>query len=79
MPDPRTPEILAWLDTLDLAERLAAMHAMMIAFPALQRSRDWKARLAALRGELQPTAGQLGDILKATGAIAGRLKDELAA
>jgi hypothetical protein len=78
MPDPRTPQILAWLDTLPLVERLATMHAMASAFPPLQRSAYWKARMGALRDELRPTARQLGDILKEAGRIGGRLKAELA-
>jgi hypothetical protein len=37
MTDPRTPEIIAWPDTLPLTERLVTLHAMTIAFPPLQR------------------------------------------
>jgi hypothetical protein len=76
--DPRTPEILAWLETLPLAERLATMHAMVLAFPALHRSQQWKARLAVVRAELAPTAKQLGDILKKASQISMRLKAGLA-
>jgi hypothetical protein len=78
MRDPLTPEILAWLEGLPLAERLATMHGMAIAFPSLQRSQQWKERIAVVRAELGPTAAQLGDILKGAGAIGGRLKAALA-
>jgi hypothetical protein len=54
--DPRTPEIMTWLESLPVRERLATMHAMSIAFPMLQKSSEWKHRMAAVRGALKPTA-----------------------
>jgi hypothetical protein len=78
MCDPRTPEILAWLESLPLRKRLAAMHGMTIAFPALQRSADWKAQMGKVRDELKPTARQLGDIMREAGEIGGRLRRALA-
>jgi hypothetical protein len=38
--DPISPEIIAWLEALPLRERLTMLHAMALAFPQLQRSRD---------------------------------------
>jgi hypothetical protein len=77
MHDPRTPEILAWLETLSLRERLVTLHAMMIAFPRLQRDAEWKARIGAIRAELKPDAAQLGDILREAALQAERLQGEI--
>jgi hypothetical protein len=33
MHDPRTPEILAWVEAMPLVERLTVMHAMTFVFP----------------------------------------------
>jgi hypothetical protein len=41
MQDPRTPEILAWVDAMPIAERLTVMHAMSFAFPILKNDRGW--------------------------------------
>jgi hypothetical protein len=78
MPDPRSPEIHAWLETLPLAVRLTTLHAMSIAFPKLQRSPEWKARIGKVRDELRPTARELGGILRDAARYAERLKAELA-
>lgn len=77
MHDPRTPEILAWLETLSLRERLVTLHAMAIAFPALQRDSEWKARIGAVRAELKPDAAQLGEILREADGMSERLKQEI--
>jgi hypothetical protein len=61
--DPNAPEILAWLETLPLTERLVTLYAMSIAIPALQHSRSWKARIAAVRDALRPNEAELGYIL----------------
>jgi hypothetical protein len=76
--DADNPETIAWLDSLPLRTRVIALHAMMIALPNLQRSRGWKARIAAAHAALDPTAAQLGDILTAARSQAERLKEELA-
>jgi hypothetical protein len=60
MTDLTPPEIIAWLDTLPLKDQLMSLHAMTIAIPALQRSQPLKARTAAIRDELRPTAEELG-------------------
>jgi hypothetical protein len=78
MRDPRTPEILAWLEAmLPLDERLAVMHAMTFAFPLLKNDRAWLARIDAVIGELQPTAQRHAEILVKARKISGRLKREL--
>jgi hypothetical protein len=46
----RTPEILAWVDALPIAERLTVMHAMSFAFPMLKNDRAWKVRIARAPG-----------------------------
>jgi hypothetical protein len=79
MHDPRTPEILAWVEAMPLVERLTVMHAMTFVFPLLKSDRTWKARMAAVRTELKPTADELGDILIEASRISARLKLELAA
>jgi hypothetical protein len=78
MYDPRSPEILAWLNTLPLTDRLATLHAMPIAFPLLRRSEEWKARIAVAHAELRPAAEELGDILRDAGRRGEQLKEELA-
>ena len=77
MPDPRTPEILAWLENLPLTQRLATLHAMSFAFPLLENDRQWIRRIDAVREELQPTAAQHADILFEAGSISLRLKRQL--
>jgi hypothetical protein len=79
MHDPRSPEILAWLDTLSLRKRLATMHALMFAFPPLRRDWQWKMRMPAVHAELKPSADELGEILIEAGRISERLKLALAA
>jgi hypothetical protein len=61
--DPTAPEILAWLDTPPLRDRLATLHTMPIAFPQLRQREEWQARVALAHAELRPTAEELGDIL----------------
>ena len=77
MPDLRSAEFLAWLETLPLTARPTTLHAVSIAFPQLQPSWEWKARIARVQAELRPTARELGDILKDAGRRAERLKAEL--
>jgi hypothetical protein len=76
--DPTSPEILAWLDTLPLRERLVTLHTMMFAIPSLQRNHRWKARIAAAHAAINPNAAQLADIFTAARNRAKRLKEELA-
>jgi hypothetical protein len=71
-------EVLAWLGTLPLTERLVTLPAMTIVFPALQHSRSWKARIAAVRDALGPSEVELGYILRAAERRSVRLKKELA-
>jgi hypothetical protein len=78
MTDPRSPEVLAWLDTLPLTDRLATMHAMPIAFPRLRQSEEWKARIAVTHAELRPSAEELGDIRRDASRRGEQLKEELA-
>jgi hypothetical protein len=78
MHDPRSPEVLAWLETLPLAVRLTTLHGMSIGFPQLQRCPEWKARIAKVRDELRPSSRALGDILRIAARYAERLKAELA-
>jgi hypothetical protein len=77
MRDPRTPQILAWLATLTLRERLATMHAMSFAFPLLKNERGWRARVDEVIAALAPTARQHEDILIEAGRISQRLKRQL--
>lgn len=79
MSDPISPEILAWLETLPLSDRLTMLHAMALVFPQLQRSHDWKARIATVRAALRPTTEALGDILKEASRRGEMLKGALAA
>src|SRR6266446_2745211 len=77
MRDPRTPDILAWLEILPLSRRLATLHAMSFAFPLLKNDRQWIRRIETVLGELQPTAAQHADILFEAGNISLRLKRQL--
>ena len=77
MRDPRTPEILSWLEILPLTQRLATLHAMSFAFPLLKNDREWIRRIETVLGELQPTAAQHADILFEAGRISLRLKRQM--
>jgi hypothetical protein len=77
MRDPRTPEILAWLATLPLHDRLATMHAMSVAFPHIKNDRGWTARIEAVVAELKPTAREHMDILIEARRISRSLKHQL--
>jgi hypothetical protein len=46
MHDPRTPEILAWLETLPLTVRLTTLHAMSIASRSCGEITNGKPELA---------------------------------
>jgi hypothetical protein len=74
MHDPRTPEILAWLEAMPLADRLTVMHAMSFAFRLLKNDRGWTTKVSAVLIELKPSARQHEDILTEAGRISGRLK-----
>ena len=52
---------------------------MSIAFPQLQHSQEWKARLATVRDELRPTERELGEILRDAARHAAQFKAELEA
>jgi len=78
MHDPRTLEVLAWVEAMPLVERLATMHAMAFAFPLVKNDRKWKVQMAAVRAELKPTADELGDILVEAGKISAQIKLVLA-
>jgi hypothetical protein len=77
MQDPRTPEIMAWVDAMPLAERLTVIHAMSFAFPTLKNDRDWRAKVSTVLVELKPTKRQHEAILINAGRMSGRLKRAL--
>jgi hypothetical protein len=54
------------------------LHAIAFAFPRLQRSRDWKTRLATVRDALRPSAAALGEILKEAARRGAQMTAELA-
>ena len=74
MLDPRTPEILAWVDAMPIAERLTVMRAMSFAFPMLKNDRAWKVRIVRAPGggsdqiKKSPDGGgaQVGRLLRRT-------------
>jgi hypothetical protein len=74
MHDPRTPEILAWLESLSLRERLTTLHAMSFAFPLLKNDRGWNVRISAVLVELGPTKREHEDILMEAARMSARLK-----
>ena len=78
MHDSLNSEIIAWLETLPLTERLATLHAMSFAFPTLKNDQGWKARTDAVRAELKPTAEDLARILIEAVRISRRLDSEIA-
>ena len=61
MHDPRTPEIMAWVDVMPITERLTVMHAMSFAFPLLKNDRCWTGKVSAVLVELKPTKRQHDD------------------
>ena len=77
MRDPRAPEILAWLRTLPLRDRLATMHAMSAVFPIIKNDRAWTARVDALVAELKRTPREHEDILIEAGRICRTLRRQL--
>ena len=77
MRDPRAPEILAWLRTLPLRDRLATMHAMSAVFPVIKNDRDWTRRIDAVVAELNPTQREHADIMIEAGRISRALKQQL--
>jgi hypothetical protein len=72
MRDPRVPEILAWLRTLPLRDRLATMYAMSAVFPVIKN--DWTCRIDAVVAELNPTPREHADITIEAGRISRALK-----
>jgi hypothetical protein len=78
MHDPRTPEIMAWVNAMPIAERLTVMHAMSFAFPILKNDRAWTLKVSTALAELKPTKREHEDILIEAARMSGRLKRELA-
>jgi hypothetical protein len=74
MRDPRAPEILAWLRTLPLRDRLVTMYAMSAVFPVIKNDRDWTRRIDAVVAELNPTQREHADIMIEAGCISRALK-----
>ena len=69
MPDPLTPEIMAFLAALPPRDRLVRMYAIGNAYPALHHSPEWRAMTLALRAEIKPTADELAEILSEADGI----------
>jgi hypothetical protein len=78
MSDPRTPELFALLDDLELEQRLVMMLALSFAFLVLKNDAVWKADIAAITNELAPSPEQHADITLAALKMSGRLREELA-
>ena len=72
--DPRTPEVLAWLDAMPLDDRFTVMQAMVFAFAILKNSREWNARLDVMRGDLALTDVEHENILITAATISERVK-----
>ena len=77
MRDPRTPEILAWLDAMPLRKRIETMHGMAFALPRLKNDREWMDRINKAVAELDPDPDEMTDIIVEAGRISGRLRREL--
>jgi hypothetical protein len=77
--DPRKPEVMLWLSTLEGEQRLLMLLAMKFAFRYLEHDREWSALIKRSREEVKPTAERHAEILLRSGRIASNLKEELAA
>ena len=59
MRDPRSSEILEWIDLVQpAADRLKVLQTMAFAFPSLTHDRGWKARIAMAAAQLRPSLPQ---------------------
>jgi hypothetical protein len=52
--DPRSPEVMAWLDTLAPETLLVMLFAMSYSFPYLQEDRAWRARTDTAFKKVKP-------------------------
>jgi hypothetical protein len=78
MHDPRTPEILAWVEAMPIAERADRHARYEFRLPILKNDRGWTAKVSAVLVELKPTKRKHEDILIEAAQMSGRLKRELA-
>jgi hypothetical protein len=77
--DPRKPEVMLWLSTLEGEQRLLMLLAMKFAFRYLEIDREWAALIKRTCDDVKPTAEQHAEIVLRAGRITANLKDELAA
>jgi hypothetical protein len=77
--DPRKPEVMLWLSTLEGELRLTMLFAMKIAFRYLEHDRGWSALIKRTCDEVKPTTKQHAEIVLRATRVAGNLKEELAA
>lgn len=75
--NPKAPDVLFYVASLDPPERLAIMDAMTTVFPQLRTDRAWKAESEALWRQFESREAEA--IMVRSIAIAGRLRDELSA
>lgn len=74
--DPRSPELLAWLESLAPMDRLAARMGLTHAFTWLSADKAWKAETAALLESQMLTGRQIEDLLVRSAAIGASLTDQ---
>jgi hypothetical protein len=70
--DPRKPEVMLWLSTLEGEQRLRA-------FPSLQKSREWTSLIERASVEFAPSADQRGELARRADRVAENLHQELEA
>jgi hypothetical protein len=77
--DPRRPEIMLWLSTLEGEERVTMLLAMKYAFRYLEHDREWAKLIERACDEVNPTPQQNEGIITRAGKVAANIKKELEA
>jgi len=77
--DPRRPEVMLWLSTLDGEARLTMLLALKYAFPYLEAVKEWRELIKRASDELKLTPRQHEDVVRRAGKIATNIKAELEA
>jgi hypothetical protein len=78
--DPRSPELLAWIDGLPTAWQMAvALRALCFAYPFLKICKDWQEKIAVIEDAMHLLPGECEAIIMEAAKVGARLKRERAA
>jgi hypothetical protein len=79
MHDPRSPDLLAWIDDMPSAwDQAVTMNALCLAFPYLKVCGDWQEKLAVIEDAMHLTARDREDLMMQAAGMSARLKREMA-